>query len=73
MIKSPLRYPGENPAQLSRYNSNSLKSLIFLSIENPLWVGVRVFIYIKQIYPNIDIWINDLNPEVLLFWKMAQS
>lgn len=35
--------------------------------------GGSVFIYLKQRFPDLKIWINDLNTEVYLFWKKAQS
>ena len=31
------------------------------------------FIYLKQKYPDLKIAINDLNPELYLFWHLAQS
>lgn len=34
--------------------------------------GGSVFIYLKQQYPELKIWINDLNPELYFFWKIAQ-
>ena len=35
--------------------------------------GGSVFIYLRQKFPHIKIWINDLNRELFLFWKFAQS
>lgn len=34
--------------------------------------GGSFFIYLKQKYPNLKIWINDLNSELYLFWKYTQ-
>ncbi|HCR72293.1 MAG TPA: modification methylase, partial [Anaerolineae bacterium] len=34
--------------------------------------GGSFFIYLKQKYPKLKIWINDLNPELYYFWKYAQ-
>ena len=71
MIKSPLRYPGGK--------SRSVKKIIeylpdnFLEFREPFVGGGSVFIYLKQQYPHLKIWINDLNPELFLFWKIAQS
>lgn len=71
MIKSPLRYPGGK--------SRSVKKIIeylpdsFSEFREPFVGGGSVFIYLKQQYPYLKIWINDLNPEVFLFWKIAQS
>ncbi|MBD2453742.1 DNA adenine methylase [Nostoc sp. FACHB-87] len=71
MLKSPLRYPGGK--------SKAIKQIIeylpdnFSEFREPFVGGGSVFIYLKQIYPNLKIWINDLNPELFLFWKIAQS
>jgi DNA adenine methylase len=71
MIKSPLRYPGGK--------SKAIKQIIeylpddFSEFREPFVGGGSVFIYLKQKYPNLKIWINDLNPELFLFWKIAQS
>ena len=35
--------------------------------------GGSVFISLKQQYPDLKIWINDLNSELFYFWKIAQS
>ena len=71
MIKSPLRYPGGK--------SKSIKKIVKLLPDNfsefrePFVGGGSLFIYLKQEYPHLKIWINDLNPELFLFWKIAQS
>ncbi|PSF37186.1 modification methylase [Aphanothece hegewaldii CCALA 016] len=71
MIKSPLRYPGGK--------SRAIKTIIpylppnFSEYREPFVGGGSLFIYLKQKYPNFKIWINDLNPELFLFWKIAQS
>ncbi|MBD2494688.1 DNA adenine methylase [Nostoc sp. FACHB-280] len=71
MLKSPLRYPGGK--------SKAIKQIIeylpdnFLEFREPFVGGGSVFIYLKQKYPHLKIWINDLNPELFLFWKLAQS
>lgn len=71
MIKSPLRYPGGK--------SRSIKKIIkylpdnFSEYREPFVGGGSLFIYLKQQYPHLKIWINDLNPELFCFWKKAQS
>jgi DNA adenine methylase len=71
MIKSPLRYPGGK--------SKAIKQIIeylpesFHEFREPFVGGGSVFIYLKQKFPNLKIWINDLNTELYLFWKYAQS
>jgi DNA adenine methylase len=71
MIKSPLRYPGGKSraiAQIAAYLPGR-----FSEYREPFIGGGSVFIYLKQKYPDIKIWINDLNPELYLFWKFSQS
>jgi DNA adenine methylase len=71
MIKSPLRYPGGKSKaikQIVEYLPNN-----FSEFREPFVGGGSIFIYLKQKYPNLKIWINDLNYELFLFWKIAQS
>ncbi|MEL6459576.1 MAG: DNA adenine methylase [Cyanobacteria bacterium J06621_15] len=71
MIKSPLRYPGGK--------SKALKKIIeylpdnFDEYREPFVGGGSLFIYLKQKFPHLKIWINDLNSELFLFWKIAQT
>ncbi len=71
MIKSPLRYPGGKSRAIKKIQQQLPKK--FSEYREPFVGGGSVFIYLKQTYPNIDIWINDLNQELYLFWKYAQS
>ncbi|MTJ47526.1 DNA adenine methylase [Dolichospermum sp. UHCC 0259] len=70
-IKSPLRYPGGK--------SRAIKSIAeclpkkFCEFREPFVGGGSVFIYLKQQFPNLKISINDLNPELFLFWYFAKS
>lgn len=71
MLKSPLRYPGGK--------SKAIQKIINYLPENyseyrePFVGGGSLFIYLKQKFPHLKIWINDLNQELFLFWKLAQS
>jgi DNA adenine methylase len=70
LIKSPLRYPGGK--------SRAIKQMKFLlpkdfeEYREPFVGGGSFFIYLRQTYPKLKIWINDLNPELYYFWKYAQ-
>jgi DNA adenine methylase len=44
----------------------------FEEYREPFVGGGSFFIYLKQAYPQLKIWINDLNPELYYFWKYAQ-
>lgn len=70
IIKSPLRYPGGKSRAVQQ-----MKFLIpseFEEYREPFVGGGSFFIYLKQKYPKLKIWINDLNPELYYFWKYAQ-
>jgi DNA adenine methylase len=70
-IKSPLRYPGGKSRaikQISEYLPEK-----FSEFREPFVGGGSVFIHLKQTFPDLKIAINDLNPELFLFWYFAQS
>jgi len=71
MIKSPLRYPGgkSRAIQLMKF----LLPKEFEEYREPFVGGGSFFIYLRQVYPKLKIWINDLNPELYFFWKYAQK
>ncbi|AFZ22843.1 site-specific DNA methylase [Cylindrospermum stagnale PCC 7417] len=71
IIKSPLRYPGGKSKAINQIVKYLPKS--FSEFREPFVGGGSVFIYLKQTFPDLKIWINDLNPELYLFWKFAQS
>jgi DNA adenine methylase len=71
MLKSPLRYPGGKSKALNtivKYLPDN-----FSEFREPFVGGGSVFIYLKQKFPNRKFWINDLNPELYCFWKVAQT
>jgi len=52
-----------------------MKFLLPKGIEEyrePFVGGGSFFIYLRQAYPKLKIWINDLNPELYYFWKYVQ-
>ncbi|MEH2175884.1 DNA adenine methylase [Nostoc sp.] len=71
MIKSPLRYPGGKSKAINQIVEYLPES--FSEFREPFVGGGSVFIYLRQKFPDLKIWINDLNPELFLFWKIAQS
>jgi DNA adenine methylase len=71
MIKSPLRYPGGKSKAINQIIEYLPES--FTEFREPFVGGGSIFIYLKQKLPNLKIWINDLNRELYLFWKIAQS
>ncbi|NJN07105.1 MAG: DNA adenine methylase [Richelia sp. RM1_1_1] len=71
MIKSPLRYPGGKSKAINQIAECLPDS--FSEYREPFVGGGSVFIYLKQKFPHLKIWINDLNRELFLFWKYSQS
>lgn len=70
MIKSPLRYPGGKSRAI-----HLIKDLVpanFDEYREPFLGGGSVFVFMRQAYPDIKYWVNDLNPELYHFWKQAQ-
>ncbi len=70
MIKSPLRYPGGKSRAIQQMKFLLPKN--FEEYREPFVGGGSFFIYLRQVYPQLKIWINDLNPELYFFWKYAQ-
>ncbi|XGB40246.1 MAG: DNA adenine methylase [Cyanobacteria bacterium LVE1205-1] len=70
MIKSPLRYPGGKSRAIQQMKSLLPKE--FQEYREPFVGGGSFFIYLRQVYPKLKIWINDLNPELYFFWKYVQ-
>lgn len=70
-IKSPLRYPGGKSRAVSQIEKHLPAS--FTEFREPFVGGGSVFLFIRQKYPNVQLWINDLNYDLYCFWKSAQS
>lgn len=70
ITKTPLRYPGGKSRAIEQ-----MKHLLPKKIgeyREPFVGGGSFFIYLRQKFPDLKIWINDLNPELYYFWKYAQ-
>jgi DNA adenine methylase len=70
-VRSPLRYPGGKSRAIRQILAKL--PLDWHEYREPMVGGGSVFIELKQLYPNLPIWINDLNPEVYYFWKCARD
>ena len=70
ILKSPLRYPGGKSRAVQRMKNLLLEE--FDEYREPFVGGGSFFIYLKQKRPDLQIWINDLNPELYCFWKQVQ-
>ncbi len=69
-LKSPLRFPGGKSRGLER-----IIPLIppFREFREPMVGGGSVFYRLKQMYPEREYWINDINYDLYCFWKTAQQ
>jgi DNA adenine methylase len=71
VIRSPLRYPGGKsraiPQILERFPG------CFSEFREPFVGGGSVFLAVRQRYPEVRVWINDLNPDLIAFWTTARD
>jgi DNA adenine methylase len=71
MLKSPLRYPGGKAkvldAILERFPER------FLEFREPFVGGGSVFLGVRQKFPQAQVWINDLNLDLIAFWRTVQT
>lgn len=71
IIKSPLRYPGGKSRALKEIEINLPHN--FSEFREPFVGGGTVFIYARQKFPQVKVWINDLNFDLFCFWKECQK
>ena len=70
MIKSVLRYPGGKSKVAQK-----LLSLIPPNIKEfrePMVGGGSVSPVLKQTLPHVKVWINDIDYDLVCFWKMKK-
>ena len=70
-FKSPLRYPGGKSRAITKILEQLPES--FLEFREPFVGGGSVFVTIRQKFPEVKVWINDLNFDLYCFWKIAQT
>lgn len=70
-IKSPFRYPGGKAKAIDKIQPYFPTN--FAEYREPFVGGGSVFIYLKQQHPGSRYWINDLNGELICFWRQVQS
>lgn len=69
--KSPLRYPGGKSRAIPQIRKKLPVS--FTEFREPFVGGGSVFLFVRQNYPHVKVWINDLNYDLYCFWKTAQT
>ena len=70
-IRTPLRYPGGKSRALKTIEQYVPSN--FSEYREPMIGGGSVFIYLKQKHPQVQFWLNDLNPELYAFWQVLQQ
>lgn len=70
-VRSPLRYPGGKSRAIARILERLPKSID--RFREPFVGGGSVFLAVRQRWPHASIWINDLNPEVAVFWRVVAT
>ncbi|TAK36967.1 MAG: DNA adenine methylase [Chloroflexota bacterium] len=71
MIRSPLRYPGGKSKALQQIQRHMPSG--FEEFREPFVGGGSLFISVRQRYPGVRVWINDLNHELFSFWVCARD
>lgn len=70
LVVSPLRYPGGKSRALAKIVQQLPEH--FAEYREPFVGGGSVFIYLRQMFPAVPMWINDLNFDLFCFWRAAQ-
>lgn len=70
-IKSPLRYPGGKSKVVDQISARFPAS--FAEYREPFVGGGSVFISLRQRDSCVPVWINDLNHDLICFWRCAQE
>lgn len=70
-MKSPLRYPGGKSRAIDQIAAMLPEH--FSEYREPFVGGGSVFLFIRQRFPSVKVWINDLNFGLYCFWKEAQN
>lgn len=71
LIVSPLRYPGGKSRAIPKIVMQLPPH--FEEYREPFVGGGSVFIYLRQKFPRVRMWVNDLNFDLFCFWKETQK
>ncbi len=70
MIKSPLRYPGGKSRAVELISSFVPD---YDEFREPFVGGGSVFVYLKQLLPNKNYWVNDIYFDLFKLWEISQN
>ena len=71
-LKTPLRYPGGKSRAVKKMAEFFPLFKDYKEYREPFVGGGSVALYITQMYPHLDIWVNDLYEPLYNFWKQLQ-
>ena len=71
-LKTPLRYPGGKSRAVKKMAQFFPDFSHYTEFREPFLGGGSVSLYISQVYPDLDIWVNDLYEPLYCFWKILQ-
>ena len=71
-MKTPLRYPGGKSRALKKLAQFYPDISNYKEFREPFLGGCSVSLYMTQMYPHLDIWVNDLYGHLYNFWKELQ-
>jgi len=71
MVKSVLRYPGGKSKAVEKIIANIPANI--KEFREPMVGGGSVSLVVKQLFPNVKVKINDLNYDLICFWKTLRD
>ena len=72
-LKTPLRYPGGKSRAVKKMAEFFPLFSDYNEYREPFLGGGSVALYITQMYPHLDIWVNDLYEPFYNFWRELQE
>jgi len=72
-LKTPLRYPGGKSRATKKMAQYFPDLRDYTEFREPFLGGGSVALYVTQMYPHLDIWVNDLYEPLYTFWKQLQK
>ncbi|AOO10514.1 type II N-methyl DNA methyltransferase [Synechococcus phage S-RIM8] len=72
-LKTPLRYPGGKSRAVKKMAEFFPLFSDYKEFREPFLGGGSVALYVTQMYPHLDIWVNDLYEPLYTFWTQLQQ
>ena len=72
-LKTPLRYPGGKSRATKKMAQYFPDFRDYTEFRESFLGGGSVSLYVTQMYPHLEIWVNDLYEPLYTFWKQLQK